>query len=465
MKKFAFALILLATTAACTKKDPNLIPFNNGFQYRYSASEKNNIAAEHEGDFVTVEQLLSQSPALQDLARIENNLLLVMLYQHLLESLKAELLSGNKIEVNVYLADPGEKLEEDIKAAGLNLAPAISLNFRPPLVQLPTLAPTTIASIGDKAISIESLNLNHLRYQVIKRQQYQEMLSRLQGILVRRLLLKSAEAQQQTIEQFIGQNIVKETIKVSEGDVSEFTTKNNISSSELTPELTQKITAILSERKKSAEVEKYVSANILNKPITIFFNPNQAGFEIDPNMVTVWGFKSAPIHIALFSEMFCAQCVSLGQDLIRLREEFAGQLKISLNHFFADNDRNSRMLAEASMCAFGQNEKFFGQFYDAYVSQKLGPDEKQIYQVAQNIGADVEQLKTCFVQQNHKQLVQSHLAYAKSINVTSVPTLIIEDEIFEGRIAYDTLKAALEKQVQRKGDPWYRALYRRLFEK
>jgi protein-disulfide isomerase len=459
MKYSALVLPLIVCSLLIGCGGSKNITFNNsGIEYVYKPAEKPGIAASYDGTEVSEKQLLSQSPALDELNSVEDEMIIALTFLYAYNKYGDDLKANKKVSIVSYKPEPKKKSQAQILAhLGLQPNRNVLLKYAKPKGD-----PNIIATVNNVDVTMAELNTNHFRFYGLKKRQFREMMARLQGIVVRGSLLKAASEDKQNIEQYIKDEI-SSGVTVTDEDIAEFMKKSHISEADVKDEKTkEKIKLIVEEGKKNQLIEKHVAKKLLDNPVVIHFKPPEAVFAISPSMAVNWGYKSAPITVALFSDFTCAPCVEMGKDLIEIRDDYAGQLKISFNHFFSDQDRTSRMLAEASMCVYSQGNKYFGKFFDKYVSENLPPDEETIYKTVTAVGADLEEFKKCFLTRAHKNLVDDHLKYARSIGVAYQPTLLVDDEIVEGAISAQDLERLFDRKIAQRGDSWIRAFFRRI---
>jgi protein-disulfide isomerase len=449
-------LSLVAFSTACEKKH-NITLNDSGIEYVYKLSESPGVVASFDGEDIPDLQINGSSAVMQDLENRESEILVSLAYQFAEEKFRDDLAAGKKVKFVIFRKDPKKPIAQIL--ASLNLMPHKNIEVS---WTNPGEDPNLVAEANGQKILATDLKLNNFRYYSIKKKQFEERLRRLQGIVVRRALSKAASGTKTPIEEYLKSKIGTDT-GATDQEIQEFAKANNISESDINDEMKKKLKDIVSEKKRNTKIEKFVGDELIKKPIVIHFRPPEAVFSVNPSMAITWGYATAPIQIAVFSDFLCGPCVSLGKQLMKLREEYKGQLKISFNHFFSESDRNSRMLAEASMCAYNQKNEYFGKFIDEYIANQLPPDEETIYKTAEKVGANLDEFKKCFLARTYQNLVDDHLKYARGAGVTIQPTLVVDDEILEGMISDQGLENLLKTKVREKGDPWYKVLWRKLF--
>jgi protein-disulfide isomerase len=444
--------------SGCTKHSGNLTLNESGIEYVYKPSEKPGIAAEFNGEEVAETQLMSQAPALEELMKVEDEVITALLYKKAMDDNSADLAAGKKITVVSFKPETKKPLNQILAHVGAVPNKNVFLSYGKP-----TGDETVVGVINNENVTLNDLNTSNFRYYGLKRRQFREKLARLQGIVVRRALLKAATDDKMNIEEFIKKNIITTPVTVDQKDISDFMRKNNIAEGDADDNLKEKLKQIVEEKKSNQMIEDYVSRKLVKDPVIIHFAPPSAVASVNPNMTVAWGYNNAPINIAMYCDFLNQPCQQFGKDMIKIREKFDGQLKIAFNHFFNENDRNARMIAEASMCAYAQKPHLFGKMFDEYVMKDQGPDEQVIYDTVTRVGGNLDEFKKCFLARTYQQLVTDHLKYAAAIGVAYAPTIMVDDEVVEGITKYEDLERLFSRKVAQKGDNWFKAFFRKIF--
>ena len=214
------------------------------------------------------------------------------------------------------------------------------------------------------------------------------------------------------------------------------------------------------EKRENTQIEKYVVKNLIKSVITVHEFPPSFQIKVPGDWETIWGVADAPISVLYFGDLVCGPCRQALDSVIKVQNDYNGHIKTGFNFLFSNNDRDSRMVAEAALCAHGQGKKYFKKFSEIYATNPPGVDENAINDTVQKIGANVEDFKKCFLSRQHQALLNQHLDFSGSMGV-SQPAVLVDGEPLEGVITQDDLREIIDRKVQTKSST-LGAFWRRL---
>jgi hypothetical protein len=415
------------------QKKEVLIPFASAITYKYEAMKDKTHASMVLGDPVTWDQLLSNDVALQELQQNYYKDGVAFAYAWAAKLTK----EGESLSLKVFVPQPKQDLAQILAHKGLSVQDSIEVEYVTPAET------TTLAQANGQSLTwADYLNANITHSQLYNRL-FQQRMQRLNGIVIRRHLLKASKEANQQMEEYVQANIIKESLEASEEDVKKFAQDKGISEGDLSPLLLERLTEIVKQNKRDQQIEKYVAANLVKGPIGIAFRGPQAKIkqpEITEDMPQ-WGTQGPEmVYVGHWS---CQGCGSALEAFLEARKNYETQIQGAFIYSFPERDREARMSAEAALCVKSQNQDLFWTFIDIVMDIQDGDIESNINEAAKNSGVDFDEFRDCFLKRKHQQVVDTHLAYAKKLGITAAPLMILQGNILDLPLDMGGLKSKI----------------------
>lgn len=163
------------------------------------------------------------------------------------------------------------------------------------------------------------------------------------------------------------------------------------------------------------------------------------------------GSPEAPLRLVEFSDFQCPFCAKLQPVLDQLLQENAGKVVHYFKHApLASIHPLAQRLHEAAECAGQQREEAFWVFHQRFFTTKttdwdVATIRKTTEAWAQELQLDSAAFLTCFDNQATAAVVTGNLA---EFPVSGTPTLLVGDEVVQGAVPYEQLKAIVERQLK-----------------
>lgn len=97
--------------------------------------------------------------------------------------------------------------------------------------------------------------------------------------------------------------------------------------------------------------------------------------------------------------------------------------------------------AKAGLASVKQGK--FQVFHDAMMTKKDHVTGDMIYQVAKEVGIDVDKLKKDMADKSISDIINTNLQLGQDIGVRGTPMFIVNDNVFPGALQYEQLKQAV----------------------
>lgn len=157
------------------------------------------------------------------------------------------------------------------------------------------------------------------------------------------------------------------------------------------------------------------------------------------------GEANAPVTIFLFTQFHCPFCRHFfSATFPQLKERLidTGQVRLVFKPFPIGDDEKSPELAErvalAALCA-DEQDSFIS--YLSHISVVgAGDDEDDLEGYAASDGLDVAAFMACLRSRAYAEVVATNIREAVAYGITSTPTFVINNELFEGALSYAELE-------------------------
>jgi protein-disulfide isomerase len=172
--------------------------------------------------------------------------------------------------------------------------------------------------------------------------------------------------------------------------------------------------------------------------------------ESQPSM----GTQGAPVVLVQFTDFECPFC---GQEAKMLRQNLLSAYPKEVHLYFEDFPLPqihpwARPAAIAGRCIYHQSEAAFWDYYDwIYAHQtEINPDnfKDKLSEFAKGRQVDAMQLNACLASPATEAEVDRSIAEAKSLQVTSTPTLFINGRRIEGQIPWPNLREIIDYEIE-----------------
>ena len=165
------------------------------------------------------------------------------------------------------------------------------------------------------------------------------------------------------------------------------------------------------------------------------------------------GSQNAKVTIKVFSSLTCPHCASFHKNIFeKLKEDYIDNDKIRFEHHAFPLDLAALNAEKIVRCASSPESKF-ELLHNVYEKQKkwaVGSDIKKINEFLIKIGVDSNlkeiDLKKCLENETAQELIlKERIEAQKEYNITSTPTIYINDKKYEDKHEFKSFKKHLDK--------------------
>lgn len=155
----------------------------------------------------------------------------------------------------------------------------------------------------------------------------------------------------------------------------------------------------------------------------------------------VGGNPQGDVTMVEFFDYNCPYCRQVAPAMVEAEEDDP-QLRIVYKEFPILGP-NSVFAARAALAARRQN--LYPQFHKAMMQVSGATDEAQVIAVAEEIGLDVEQLRTDMQDPAIDTEIERNLALARALRINGTPGFVIGEEILRGATDLQTMQRLIDQ--------------------
>jgi protein-disulfide isomerase len=166
----------------------------------------------------------------------------------------------------------------------------------------------------------------------------------------------------------------------------------------------------------------FIVYTILNTPPEV----PQARLDLQP----AFGGEDARVKVIQYGTYGCPSCRAAEQSgiLQQVLETYGDDVQFVFRNFPVINPNDPRA-AEAAQCALDQGNDVFWLYHEALFTVPLGDygdyGEDEFASLAEEVGLDGNDLKTCLEKDTHKRTVAYWKAEAEDAGVTGIPVFFV----------------------------------------
>ena len=165
------------------------------------------------------------------------------------------------------------------------------------------------------------------------------------------------------------------------------------------------------------------------------------------------GEENAKITVKVFSSLTCPHCASFHKKIYgKLKKNYIDKNVVKLEHHAFPLDLAALNAEKIVRCATNPDAKFelLTKIYDKQKEWAVGSDIKKINQSLIKIGTDSKindiDLRACLDNDKTQEIILNERIEAqKEYNITSTPTIYINDKKYEDKHEFKSFKREIDK--------------------
>jgi protein-disulfide isomerase len=163
------------------------------------------------------------------------------------------------------------------------------------------------------------------------------------------------------------------------------------------------------------------------------------------------GPENAPVTIEEFSDFECPYCAKGAFTMKQVLKDYDGKVKLVFRNMPLEFHKNATLASQAFTAVWLQSPSLAHSFYTKIFENqdRLGKEgEKFLVEMAEDVGADVVQMKTDMKGSKVAQILAEDKALAESLKFRGTPSFRIGTETVVGSVPYDDFKKVIDRQLQ-----------------
>ena len=198
------------------------------------------------------------------------------------------------------------------------------------------------------------------------------------------------------------------------------------------PEILNEMIAELQAREQTSAAEKAKTGIAENKDA--LFHDGYSYVAGNPN---------GDVTLVEFFDYRCGYCRKVRPELVALMEQDGG-VRLILKEFPILSP-TSHEAAKAAIASMNQGGELYWKFHQAMLAAD-GLDSPTIYDIAADVGLDVERLKKDMEDPSVEQKIAQNHELAEKLGVDGTPAFIIGDKLYPGALGVDEMKELVAAQ-------------------
>ncbi len=161
----------------------------------------------------------------------------------------------------------------------------------------------------------------------------------------------------------------------------------------------------------------------------------------------VRGNPKAPVTIVLFSDFQCPFCARVGPTLEEALRAYGDKVRVVWKHQPLSFHPNALPAAEAAEAAREQGK--FWQMHDRLFGAQRELSPATYERLARELGLDLRRFDAATRSGKFRPRIQDDQQLAARIGAQATPTMFVNGEKVEGAVPFATLKAVIDRKLQR----------------
>jgi len=158
------------------------------------------------------------------------------------------------------------------------------------------------------------------------------------------------------------------------------------------------------------------------------------------------GVGAGELTVVEFSDFQCPFCGRAAPVVRQLREKYGDKINFEYKHFpLRSIHPDAQKAAEAAECARDQGQ--FEVYHDALFANQNGLGISALKEVAAELGLATVKFNNCLDSNEKTDIVEKDFQDGLAKGVTGTPTFFVGDERIGGAVPFETLDAAVQRQL------------------
>ncbi len=161
------------------------------------------------------------------------------------------------------------------------------------------------------------------------------------------------------------------------------------------------------------------------------------------------GPEDAPVTLIEYTDFQCPFCGRAQATLEALRERYGNRIRFVFKNLPLGMHQNARFAAETAMCAKDQGK--FWELHDWLFAHHTELDQEHVMKQAEEMGLDVEALKSCLDKKLHSSEINQDIEEAGGFGITGTPGFVINGRLITGAQPVENFESIINEELKMRG--------------
>ena len=317
-----------------------------------------------------------------------------------------------------------------------------------PAASTPASSGSTVAMVGDKAITVDELDSQAAGALFkVRQQEYEARKQVLDGMINDAVLDKEAAAKGVPKEKLMDAEVNSKVTDPAQKEIDDWFEQNKARLGGQTKEqVGPQVTAMLKNQKLQDTQRSYLKGLRDKYGVKVILEPPriEVAQDDDPSK----GPAKAPVTIVEFSDYqcpFCSKAEGTVQDVLK---KYGDKIRLVYRDYPLSFHQNAHTAAEASECAKEQGK--FWEMHDAMFANQQKLAATDLVETASGIGIDKAKFKTCLDSGKFKTEVDKDFQDGSKYGVTGTPTFFINGIMMVGARDTQSFADIIDQELERR---------------
>ncbi|MEE2903462.1 MAG: thioredoxin domain-containing protein [Myxococcota bacterium] len=163
----------------------------------------------------------------------------------------------------------------------------------------------------------------------------------------------------------------------------------------------------------------------------------------------VYGSKSAPVKIVIWSDFECPFCSRVNPAIEQVKKEYGKKVAVSFKHFPLPFHKNAELAAVAAIAA--QNQGKFWEMHDKLFANQKALQRDNLIQYAKDLGLNIGKFTKDLDNPANKARVKAEMAEGSKVGVRGTPASFVNGRMISGAQPFQNFKALIDQELKNKG--------------
>jgi protein-disulfide isomerase len=162
------------------------------------------------------------------------------------------------------------------------------------------------------------------------------------------------------------------------------------------------------------------------------------------------GPEDAPVTIVQFTDYQCPYCRQAHPTVDRLRQEYAGRVRLVFRDFPLDSHERALAASKAVRCAAEQGH--FWSYHSGLFETPSDYSDDDFRRRAVDLGIDREAFDSCRASPRHDGSIESAMADGQRLGVTGTPVYFVNGQMLVGAPPLERFRRIIDAELARGSD-------------